>query len=84
MMEINSCCGRWTLRTGSIVIGVLDLVIFEFDFCIQLFINSQIFLILQIYMVALIVWMLVAEDYWREILNDLYGQSNFLYNYDVT
>ena len=36
MMEINSCCGRWTLRTGSIVIGILDLVIFEFDFCIQL------------------------------------------------
>jgi len=36
MMEINSCCGRWTLKTGSIVIGVLDLVIFEFDFCIQL------------------------------------------------
>jgi len=28
-------------------------------------------------MVALIVWMFVAEDYWREILNDFYGQSNF-------
>ena len=35
-------------------------------------------------MVALIVWMLVADDYWKEILNDLYGQSNFLYNEDVT
>lgn len=82
MMEINSCCGRWTLRTGSIVIGILDLVIFEFDFCIQLL--REIFQIFQIYMVALIVWMLVADDYWKEILNDLYGQSNFLYNEDVT